>query len=49
MVYNYKLIKGKLPAGGGQSALFIDWIGAGGGVGAGFHGVGVGARGAGVR
>ncbi len=49
MVYNYKLIKGKLPASGGQTALFIDWIGAGGGVGAGFHGVGVGGRGAGVR
>jgi len=29
--------------------LFIDWIGAGGGVGRGFHGVGVGARGPGVR
>jgi hypothetical protein len=49
LVYNYKLIKGKLPAGGGQTALFIDWIGVGGGVGAGFHGVGVGARGPGVR
>ena len=49
MVYNYKLIKGKLPARGGQSALFMDWVGAGGGVGAGFHGVGVGARGVGVR
>ena len=35
--------------GGGQTALFIDWIGAGGGVGAGFHGVGVGGRGVGVR
>ena len=49
MVYNYKLIKGKLPASGGQTALFIDWVGAGGGVGAGFHGVGVGGRGPGVR
>jgi hypothetical protein len=49
LVYNYKLIKGKLPASGGQTALFIDWVGAGGGVGAGFHGVGVGGRGPGVR
>ena len=49
MVYDYKLIKGKLPASGGQTALFIDWVGAGGGVGAGFHGAGVGARGPGVR
>ena len=49
LVYSYKLIKGKLPAAGGPTSLFIDWIGAGGGVGAGFHGVGVGARGAGVR
>ena len=49
LVYNYKLIKGKLPASGGQSALFIDWIGVGGGVGHGFHGAGVGARGPGAR
>ncbi len=49
LIYNYKVIKGKLPATGGQTALFIDWIGPGGGVGAGFHGVGVGARGPGVR
>ena len=49
LVYNYKVIKGKLPAAGGQTAMFIDWIGAGGGVGAGFHGVGVGGRGPGVR
>jgi len=49
LVYNYKLIKGKLPSSSGQSALFIDWVGVGGGVGAGFHGVGVGARGVGVR
>ena len=45
LVYNYKVIKGKLPASGGQTALFIDWIGVGGGVGGGFHGVGVGGRG----
>ena len=49
LLYNYKVVKGKLPASGGQTALFIDAIGAGGGVGAGFHGAGVGARGAGVR
>lgn len=48
LIYNYKLIEGKMPASGGATALFIDWIGAGGGVGAGFHGVGVGARGPGV-
>lgn len=49
LIYNYKLISGKLPASGGPTALFIDWIGPGGGVGAGYHGVGVGARGPGVR
>jgi len=49
IVYGYKLIDGKVPATGGATALFIDWIGPGGGVGPGFHGVGVGARGVGVR
>jgi hypothetical protein len=49
LVYSYKLIEGKLPAGGGATALFIDWIGVGGGVGRGFHGVGVGFRGPGWR
>ena len=49
LIYNYKLIKGSLPAGGGATALFIDWIGVGGGVGPGFHGVGVGLRGPGLR
>ena len=49
LVYSYKLIEGKLPAGGGATALFIDWIGVGGGVGRGFHGVGVGFRGPGCR
>jgi hypothetical protein len=49
LVYSYKLIKGKIPANGGAMALFIDSIGVGGGVGAGYHGVGVGGRGAGVR
>lgn len=49
LVYDYKVISGKLPASGGQTSLFIDWIGVGGGVGPGFHGVGVGYRGAGWR
>jgi len=49
LVYNYKLIEGEMPKAGGATALFIDWIGAGGGVGAGFHGVGAGARGVGLR
>lgn len=49
LIYNYQLIDGKLPAAGGATSLFIDWIGPGGGVGAGYHGVGVGARGPGVR
>lgn len=49
LIYGYKLIEGRLPAGGGATSLFIDWIGAGGGVGRGFHGVGVGRRGPGVR
>jgi hypothetical protein len=49
LVYSYKVIEGKLPAAGGATALFVDWIGVGGGVGRGFHGVGVGARGPGWR
>jgi hypothetical protein len=49
LVYSYKLINGTMPKGGGATALFIDWIGVGGGVGPGFHGVGVGARGIGWR
>jgi hypothetical protein len=49
MVYRYKLIEGKMPKAGEATALFIDWIGVGGGVGPGFHGVGVGARGVGWR
>ena len=36
LVYSYKLIEGKLPTRGGATALFIDWIGVGGGVGADF-------------
>lgn len=49
MVYTYKLIEGTMPKNGGATALFIDWVGVGGGVGPGFHGVGAGARGVGVR
>ena len=45
LVYNYMLINGTMPTAGGATALFIDWIGVGGGVGSGFHGVGAGARG----
>jgi hypothetical protein len=37
----------KVPTSGGATSLFIDWIGAGGGVGAGFHGAG--GRGVGMR
>ena len=47
LVYNYKLLDGKMPKSGGQATLFIDAIGIGGGVGVGFHGVGVGLRGPG--
>ncbi|MGH6689554.1 MAG: hypothetical protein ACREF4_02595 [Gammaproteobacteria bacterium] len=49
LVYRYKLIEGAMPKAGGPTALFIDWIGVGGGVGVGFHGVGAGARGVGLR
>jgi hypothetical protein len=49
MVYQYKVIEGAMPKAGGATTLFIDWIGIGGGVGPGFHGVGVGARGVEVR
>jgi hypothetical protein len=48
IIYDYKLIEGTMPETSGMAALFIDWIGPGGGVGRGFHGVGVGARGPGV-
>ncbi|TFG47024.1 MAG: hypothetical protein E4H31_00605 [Dehalococcoidia bacterium] len=48
LLYNYKLIDGTMPLSGGATTLFIDRIGLGGGVGAGFHGVGVGRRGPGV-
>jgi hypothetical protein len=48
-IYSYKVLDGTMPATGGPTALFIDWIGIGGGVGPGFHGVGVGRRGMGWR
>ncbi len=44
LLYTYKLVEGAMPKNGGTTSLFIDWIGVGGGVGRGFHGVGVGAR-----
>ena len=49
LVYTYKVLNGMMPANGGPTALFIDWIGVGGGIGPGFHGVGVGRRGIGWR
>ena len=49
LVYTFKLIEGTMPKSGGATSLFIDWIGVGGGVGRGFHGVGVGRRGIGWR
>jgi len=49
LVYGYKMLEGRMPAGGGATTLFIDWYGVGGGVGPGFHGVGVGRRGVGWR
>ena len=48
LIYDYRLLDGTMPEGGGLAALFIDRIGPGGGVGAGYHGVGVGARGPGA-
>ena len=48
LLYHYRLIEGAIPGAGGATALFIDWIGVGGGVGPGFHGVGVGRRGVGL-
>ncbi|HOW49579.1 MAG: hypothetical protein KIT28_15535 [Rubrivivax sp.] len=49
LVYRYKLLEGQMPKSGTAASLFIDWIGVGGGVGPGFHGVGVGRRGVGWR
>ena len=48
LIYSYKIIQGTMPASGGATSLFIDWIGVGGGVGRGYRGVGVGARGPGA-
>jgi len=47
LVCRYKLIEGKVPTAGSATSLFIEWIGPGGGVGLGFHGVG--GRGVGWR
>jgi OmpA family len=41
LLYSYKVLEGKMPANGGATSLFIDWYGVGGGVGPGYHGVGV--------
>lgn len=49
LLYTYKIVEGTMPAKGGATSLFIDWYGVGGGVGPGFHGVGVGRRGVGWR
>jgi hypothetical protein len=38
LIYSYKIIKGTMPARGGATSLFIDWIAAG--VGRGYRGVG---------
>jgi hypothetical protein len=48
LVYSYEVIDGPPPISGEATSLFIDWIGVGGGVGGGYHGVGVGVRGPGV-
>jgi hypothetical protein len=32
LLYHYRLIEGAIPGAGGATALFIDWIGVGGGV-----------------
>ena len=44
LIYSYRIINGTMPAHGGPTALFIDWIA----YGRGFRGVGVGYRGRGV-
>lgn len=48
LIYRYEVLDGDVPLQGGPAALFIDTIGPGGGVGHGYHGVGVGRRGPGV-
>ena len=49
LLYTYKIVAGTMPPNGGATSVFIDWYGVGGGVGPGFHGVGVGRRGVGWR
>ena len=49
LVYNYKLIEGTLPATGGATSLFIDWIARGGRAGFVYRGAGVGYPGVGWR
>ena len=44
LIYRYKLLDGVVPRVGEATTLFIDKVGPGGGVGAGYHGVGVGER-----
>jgi hypothetical protein len=53
IVYSYKLLNGTMPASSGASTLFIDWVAAAPGLGAGGigragSGVGLGHRGVGV-
>lgn len=48
LIYTYSLIEGTMPEAGGQTALFIDTVGVGGGVGPGYHGIGAGTRGVGL-
>ena len=48
LTYSYKLVKRMLPTSSGETAIVIDWIGPGGGVGPGYHGVGLGTRGVGL-
>ena len=47
LVYSYRIISGTMPANSGATSLFIDGIGIGGSPG--FHGVGLGGRGIGLR
>lgn len=48
LLYGYTLLDGEMPAAGGPTAVFIDTVGPGGGVGPAFHGAGVGRRGPGA-
>jgi hypothetical protein len=49
LVCRFQVIDGRLPGAGGATALFIDRVGVGGGVGAGSRGARVGVRGPGAR